>query len=526
MSKLKSNHPPLDTIDNVHEGVTVAHLYISALRAYPQKIAAVSSSASLTYLELEQRSWKIAHDILAKGVKPQETVGVLSSNCTDLMAAIIAVQLVGAKYLPIHPMGSIEEQLFALSDSGATLLIADTQSFKERARDLHSLGMTAQVLFINGKESVNAIARANAFEPLTQSNHISRISYTGGTTGMPKGILQSHRTVVTKYMSMLATYEWPVVPKFLIQTPLSHAAGSFILPILMKGGAMYFSENSTSENLLANILEHDVNMTFMVPTQVYRLLDSGLLTKSTRGSMELIIYGAAPISPNRLRQAIELAGPIFAQVYGQSEAPLSVTYLSRQDHVSSNYERLRSCGRPMIGSNVAILDANQQPVSSGDIGELCVKGPLVMEGYLNRPSETELVFKGGWLHTGDVAKMDAEGYIYIVDRMKDMIISGGFNVFPGEIESTLSAHESVAVTAVIGAPDDVWGEKVVAVVVLKPGFETSADTLIKYTRSKLGPLKTPKLIVFLDEMPQTALGKIDKKAIRKQFWAEAERNVA
>jgi fatty-acyl-CoA synthase len=238
-----------------------------------------------------------------------------------------------------------------------------------------------------------------------------------------------------------------------------------------------------------------------------------------------LMYGAAPMTPARIREAIGVFGPVLVQGYGQTEAPNTLLTLTREDHLSQDDRRLASAGRPYPGITLAVLDDDDRPVTQGQVGEICVRGSLVMSGYWKQPEQTAQALRNGWLHTGDMAWQDEEGYFYIVDRKKDMIISGGFNVYPKEIENVLATHAAVASVAVIGVPDPKWGEAVKAVVVLRPGASTTEAELMALAREKKGPVAAPKSVDFVESLPVTALGKPDKKALRARYWGGQQRAV-
>jgi fatty-acyl-CoA synthase len=261
---------------------------------------------------------------------------------------------------------------------------------------------------------------------------------------------------------------------------------------------------------------------------IYTLLDQPGLDRRRLASLQSLIYGASPMAPSRLVEGLERIGPVFAQLYGQTEGyPLS--FLRREDHDPAQPALFASCGAPTSGSTVALLDDDDQPVAPGEVGELCARGPQVMLGYLNQPELSAATLRNGWLHTGDLARADARGFLYIVDRKKDMIVSGGFNVYPRDVEDVISSHPAVAMCAVIGVPDAKWGEAVTAVVQLRPGVQadpaTLGEALTALVRQKKGSVMAPKHIQFTDEMPRTAVGKIDKKQLRAPHWAHQARQV-
>jgi len=269
--------------------------------------------------------------------------------------------------------------------------------------------------------------------------------------------------------------------------------------------------------VLEAIQTHRINCLLLVPTMIYALLNHPRLAEYDLSSLETIFYGASAMSPARLREAIQKLGPIFFQFYGQVEAPMSISVLRRREHDIDDPLRLASCGRPVPWVRVALLNESLEEVAAGEPGEICVRGPLVMSGYFNRPEQTAEAFSGGWLHTGDVAVRDAGGFLRIVDRKKDMIISGGFNVYPREIEDAMTAHPAVLNCAVIGVPDEHWGEAVKAIVVLRDGVVASVDELREFVKSRKGSHQTPKSIEFVSAIPLTAVGKPDKKLLRAQY---------
>jgi fatty-acyl-CoA synthase len=254
------------------------------------------------------------------------------------------------------------------------------------------------------------------------------------------------------------------------------------------------------------------------------LLDHPALATTDLSSLDLVLYGASPMSPTRLVEGIERIGPVFSQLYGQTECyPVSV--LRKADHDPKQPELFLSCGFPIAACDARILDENDQEVPDGEAGEICVRAPHVMKEYWKRPEQTAETLKSGWLHTGDIARVDQRGYMFILDRKKDMIVSGGFNIFPREVEDVLSTHSGVAMVAVVGVPDDKWGEAVTAVVVSKPGAEPDERELIELVKTRKGSAHAPKQVKFVSEMPMTGVGKIDKKVLRAQFWQGRDRMV-
>jgi acyl-CoA synthetase (AMP-forming)/AMP-acid ligase II len=266
-------------------------------------------------------------------------------------------------------------------------------------------------------------------------------------------------------------------------------------------------------------------LTLLVPTMIYAVLDHPALATTDLSSLQTVMYGASPMSPARMAEALERMGSVFCQLYGQTECAGLATALWRDEHDRTDLHRLTSCGKPIPGVRVSIRDEAGAPVPDDTPGEICVQGPSVMLGYWKQPELTAAALSDGWLRTGDIAVRDADGYVYIVDRKKDMIVSGGFNIFPREVEDVLTAHPAVSNVAVIGVPDDKWGEAVKALVVRKPGAIVRAEEVIQLVRDKKGPVYAPKTVEFLDALPLTPVGKADKKTLRARYWAGQTRNV-
>jgi fatty-acyl-CoA synthase len=340
------------------------------------------------------------------------------------------------------------------------------------------------------------------------------MNYTGGTTGRAKGTVRRHRGVVALTASVLADFEFPREPQFLAAGPISHVTGSNVLPTLIRGGCVRLLAKFDPDEVCRRIDKDRINATLLVPTMIYALLDCESVRTANLGSLGLLLYGASAMSPARLAEGIDRLGPVFAQLYGQTECH-PITYLPRRDHDLGDASALGSCGYASTSCDVRLLDDEGQPVEDGSVGEICVRSPACIDGYWNRPQETAEAFKFGWLHTGDLGVRDHRGRFSIVDRKKDMIVTGGFNVYPKEIEDVLTSLSGVAAAAVVGLPDPKWGEAVTAFVVAKPGAELAAPELLEQIRAAKGSMLTPKRIEFVDALPLTPVGKVDKRALRR-----------
>lgn len=514
---------------NLYCSGTVAAQYRSAFRAFASREALVDGATRWSYAELADRCHQMARYFQSLGLARQDGIALLAGNDANAVVVIIAAQLLGLRYTALHPMGALADQSFVLRDASIRLLVVDGQRFAERGRELKALGGVETVVSLGPADfGPDAVAAIQAFDPSetpidVQPDDVSKISYTGGTTGRSKGVIQLQRTVLTMTLQQLAGWDWPEPTRFLVTTPISHAGGSMMLPTFLRGGALVLTDRYQPARFLQLVQEQRITTAFLVPTQIYGLLDFSDRARYDTSSLQLILYGAAPIAPARLAEAMRAFGPIFGQLYGQVEAPMTIAYLRKDEHHPA---LLQSCGRPLPGNEVRLFDKNLREVSTGEVGELCVRSPLTMAGYLNRPEETGQAFAGEWLHTGDMARFDAQGYLYLVDRAKDMIITGGFNVYSSEVEACLALHPAVAQAAVIGVPDAKWGESVMAIVVIKPGAtQPSAEELMAFVQQHKGPVVAPKAVVFADALEMTPLGKVNKKALRLRFWQDQERQI-
>lgn len=357
------------------------------------------------------------------------------------------------------------------------------------------------------------------------------LSPTGGTTGMPKGVMNTHRsaqTFIAHFINSIS-YGGDEFPVNLAAAPMTHSAGLLAVPCTARGGTVVVLGKPDPALLLGAIARHKVTEFFLPPTVIYKLLDIPGIEKIDFSSLRYFLYGAAPMSVEKLKRAIEVFGPVMTGGYGQTECPASISFLTPAEHFVAGRiagdQRLSSVGRPNPLVRVEILNDSNELLAQGETGEICVRGDLVMKGYYKAPEKTAEAIVDGWLHTGDVGYLDAEGYLHITDRKKDMIISGGFNVYPSEVEQVIWAHPAVQDCAVIGVPDDKWGESVKAVVELSPGQAVGADELMALCREKLGPVKSPKTVDFTAALPRSAAGKVLKKDLRAPYWANAQRAI-
>lgn len=517
--------------DPLYAFPTVGEQTLRALARYPSRTAFSWPGGSITYRGATDLIGRTQSVFMRLELPPGTRVAFLTANRADTWCAGVAAQLSRFALTWLHPLGSLEDQLFQIEDSGSQVLVVDAAAFRDRGGELAARAVGVKTIFTLGRadygidllktiEQAGSAAARNFAEP----HDIASLNYTGGTTGKSKGALRYHREYGGFAAAILADFEIPEAARYLTVAPISHVAGTKVLPTLMRGGTVHMLKGFDPEAVLNTIERERINFTLFVPTMIYVLLDHPALDKSDLSSLELVLYGASAMSPSRLVEGIERIGPVFSQLYGQTECyPVSV--LRKADHDPRTPELFLSCGFPIAACEVRILDDDDREVKTGDPGEICVRAPHVMAEYWKRPKTTAETLKNGWLRTGDIARKDERGYMYILDRKKDMIVSGGFNIFPREVEDVLSQHPDVAMVAVVGVPDDKWGEAVTAVVVAREGTQPDPDELINLVKARKGSAHAPKQIRFVKELPMTGVGKVDKKVLRASFWAGRARMV-
>lgn len=510
---------------------TACEQTLRALARYPERTAFSWPGGSITYRGATDLIGRIQSVFMQLNFEPGTRVAFLTANRADTWCAGVAAQLSRLSITWLHPLGSLDDQLFQLEDSEAQMLVIDGATFRDRGGELAARATDVKTVFTLGSadygvDLLAAIEAAGGATPrcFAAADDLSTLNYTGGTTGKSKGALRTHRQNGGMATAILADFEIPDRPTYLTAAPISHVAGTKVLPTLMRGGTVHMLKGFDPEAVFKTIERERINFTLFVPTMIYVMLDHPTLDKTDLSSLELLLYGASAMSPSRLVEGIERIGPVFSQLYGQTECyPVSV--LRKADHDPKTPEMFTSCGFPIAACQVKILDDNDREVATGEAGEICVRAPHVMAEYWKRPEQTAETLKSGWLHTGDIARSDERGYLFILDRKKDMIVSGGFNIFPREVEDVLSQHPDVAMVAVVGVPDDKWGEAVTAVVVAREGTRPNADELINLVKTKKGSAHAPKHIKFVTELPMTGVGKVDKKVLKAGFWTGRDRMV-
>ncbi len=500
-------------------------------------VAYRSAAEVWTYDDAGRMSCRIAHGLLEAGTTRETKVAVLSPNAPLAWICVLGIWRAGGAWVPLNPGSPVEDTATLLERFDVEVLFYDRSLDAQVEQIRARLG---SVLLIALGEGTNDVHFGSWIDgrPETRPDvaydmdDVVAVAATGGTTGLPKGVMNTHRTFSTMVAHQMLALSYPDGAKIvnLVAAPMTHTAGLLSLQTTARGGAVVSVPRATPDEILPAIEQYGVTEVFLPPTVVYRLLDVLEHRDADTSSLRYLIYGAAPMSVEKLRLGFERLGPVFIEGYGQMEAPLAITFLRPQEHLVDGRiapaNRLSSCGRPypLVTLVVKHTDTGAE-LATGETGEICVRGDLVMKGYYRDPDRTAEVLKDGWLHTGDVGHLDEHGYLHLTDRKKDLIISGGFNVYPSEVEQVIWAHPAVADCAVIGAPDDDWGERVTAVVELKPGQTATADELKHRCREALGPIRSPKEVVFVDLLPRSVNGKVLKKDVRAGFWADRDRAI-
>jgi fatty-acyl-CoA synthase len=502
---------------------------------YPRETALVQGDVRLSYTEMFGRIRQTGRALQKLGLGPGDRLAFVMADSPALLEVMYGALWAGITTVPLNARLSLEDHKYMIEDAQARALVFDA-STAERGHELLA-GCAIEFAIATDEAAVpergelleRLIARQDggAGAPAIDPDGECLIQYTGGTTGFPKGVLHSHRTLLASLYS--ATLELDVRPGEVSAhiAPLTHSGMVYVLPVWARGGTNVVLGGFDPSKLLHTIEHERVTSTLMVPTMLYFLLDLPGIADRDLSSLRTLTYGAAPMGPERIEQALDVFGPIFIQVYGQSEAPAQITVLTKRDHVRGreNPDLLRSCGRPVTIVDVRCADDALASVPDGEPGEILVRGPNVTLGYINKPEETAAALRDGWLCTGDIGVRDEQGYFYIVDRKKDMIVSGGFNVYPKEVEQTLFGHPAVRDVCVVGVPDEKWGEAVKAVVVVDANAATTSAELIEFVKEHKGSVLAPKSVDFVDAIPLTSIGKHDKKALRESYWAGRERAV-
>ncbi|GAA1735634.1 AMP-binding protein [Aeromicrobium alkaliterrae] len=480
---------------------------------------------SLTYREVQGLAARIAAALAAQGVRPGGKVAILSANDPTSFSCVFGISLAGAVWCPINPRNEAAENRDLLSAFDCEVLIYQEAFAPLVDRIADDLPGVHTFVCVDGSP-VRGIDWDTFLEPAEavearEPEGVAMLVGTGGTTGKPKGVLLTETNLETMTSMTLIGYPFGRRPVYLAIAPLTHAAGVLCLPVLALGGEIVIMRSPDVHRFLELVEHRRVTHTFMPPTLIYALLGSDRLDATDLSSLECFWYGAAPMSVTRLEESLRRIGPVMGQLFGQTEAPMMISMLPPAEHFEADGSvatgRLASAGRPAPLVTVEIMDEDGTLLARGERGEVVVRSSLVMAGYYRNPEATAEASAFGWHHTGDIGYLDDDGYLFIVDRAKDMIISGGFNVYSTEVEQAVMAFDGVRDCAVLGLPDEKWGERVVAVVQAEPGTPIDGDALRAFVKERIGSVKTPKEVHVWDDLPRSKVGKVVKPEIKEQL---------
>lgn len=506
------------------------------VRLNPARTCLKDAQVSRTYAEVQRQTYRIGNALILDGLKPRAKAAVYSPNSATAFECLLGILRSGAAWVPVNARNAPAENAYILDNCNVEILFYHSEFERNIALFREQCPKIRHCICIDREGDGNpALADWIGDAPETDPDvpadmeDVASVFSSGGTTGRPKGVLWTHRVWQTMISNFFAAIPCGKAPVHLVIAPMTHAAGGVGIMLMAMGATQVILPGFDAEKVATAIEREKVTHMFLPPTAIYVLLAHPGLKQHDFSSLEAFIYAAAPMSVDKLKECLDVFGPVMVQTFGQAEAPMVCTVLDQQDHqVVGNPElehRLASCGRPTLHTPVAIMDDDGKLLPPGERGEIVVRGDLVMPGYHNNPEATAEVSTFGWHHTGDIGYLDADHFLYIVDRKKDMIISGGFNVYPSEVEQVIWSHPAVQDCAVIGVPDDKWGEAVKAVIELKPGERATEDEILKLCKTQLGSVKTPKSVEFWDELPRSPVGKVRKKDIREKFWKDAKRSI-
>lgn len=496
----------------------------------------VQGERSWSYSQVIARTHRIACACAASGFVKGSKAAVLSPNDPDALIAILGLLRADMVWLPINPRYTLDDIIELLGRFDCELLIVHP-TFESVLDQIRSAAPGIRLILTLGEENGAAGALENWIAPLgsrhesagSSADDVVAIMTTGGTTGRPKGVLQTNRGFETYIANHIATMGHGGRPNYLVVAPLTHAAGFMCFPMLARGGTIFITQG-TDPRTVANAMQHHaITDLFVPPTLIYTMLADEAIRAMRFPALKCLLYGAAPMSVEKLREALLWLGPVLHQGFAQVEALMICTVLRPEDHFIhgeiAGSERLSSCGRPAPFVMMAVMGEDGALLPNGSIGEIVVRSGNVMLGYYKDPDSTAEASRFGWHHTGDLGFRDDEGFYHLVDRARDLIISGGYNIFPSEVEQVIWGHPAVQDCAVVGAPDPKWGEAVTAIVELKPGQSVDADELIALCRNRIGSLKAPKAVLFWAELPRSPVGKVLKRDIRDKLWAGQSRRI-
>ncbi len=519
--------------------MNIGDLLTKSAIIHPDHLALAHGRKRLTYAQFHTRANRLANALIRLGIRAGENVALLQFNCPEMLESMFACFKAGFGAVPINFRLHPKECAYIINNAQARAVIT-SEEFNWPILDIRNEISQAEFLItVSGaeKELIDyedlLSAESDQFKDAeTAPEDVAWLFYTSGTTGRPKGAMLTHRNLLVMILNYFADYGFLSSKDAILHAaPLSHGSGLYALPNIAKGATNIILESKSfdPELVFKTVEEYRVTNMFAAPTMVKLLVNSSSIKRYDISSMKNLIYGGGPTLVEDLKKAIEKLGPCLTQLYGLGETPMTITYLPHRDHVldgtDKEMKRLASAGIPRTGVEVKIMGLDDREVPFGEMGEVAVRSAVVMKGYWHNPEATTRALRNGWLHTGDLGYMDEDGYLYLMDRSKDMIISGGENIYPREIEEVIIRHPAVREVAVIGIPDTKWGEAIKAVVSLVPGFAATEEELIAFCKDNIASYKKPGSIDIVDELPKNNYGKVVKLELRAKYWKDETRQI-
>lgn len=524
--------------------MNLADLFVRAARSAPEDPALITPGGRWSYAELDELSNALAHELVRIGLTTGDRVATFSGNRAEVVMYEFACYKSGLPRVPVNSRLSAGELAHILRNSGAVAVIVDADHEATAREIVDQVPDLRYVIALSDDRAQRWPTPVQRFEHAALAATDDRspvrvdvagespavLHFTSGSTGTLKAAVQTVGNRTEMLTKIHSSPDLRIGPgeRCLYVAPITHASGKFLLGALSAGGCGVVLDGFDVKTWFQAVEEESVTVAFVVPTILNRLVDDDLARTADVRSLRRILYGAAPMSPARLRAAAEIFGCDFVQAYGCGETTGVVLVLDSNDHraaLAGDVELLSSCGRAVFNTDVRVLRENGTACDAGELGEIAIRGRDVVTEYWNEPELTAENFRDGWFWTGDIGRVRQDGYFFLVDRRKDMIVSGGFNVYAVEVESALLQHPAVAQVAVVGVPDRTWGEAVKAVVVLRDGTDLTEQDLISFCAERLASMKKPRSVDFVDDLPVNPNGKLDRRAVRSRYWAAEERKV-
>ncbi len=502
----------------------------------PDKVGLIFEDRRLTFAEISRRVYRLANSMIDLGIKKGDRIAMLSNNCPEYLEFYFAAAAIGAAPVGINYRLVDREIEYIVNNAEAKLLVVGKtygpiiESIREKLVTEHFIWVEEEIGGMHEYESL--IASASEVEPRVDidENDVAMQMYTSGTTGNPKGAMLTHRNILSSVIGAVIDIEAGSDSRFYTPAPLYHMAGVLAGLIgWMQGATLTLSRDFVPAECLRTIQDNKITHAVLVPAMTIFCLQVPGIEKYDFSSFEMLLSGASPFPFEALKGALKAFGCKIGQVFGQTESAGIMTFLGPEYHVLESDERreriMKSAGKDMWQNEVRVVDEDDKDIMPGEIGEVIGRGPNNMIGYWKLPEATAAALKGGWLRTGDLGTVDEEGFIYIVDRKKDMIVSGAENIYPAEIENVLMSHPAIVEAAVIGVPHESWGESVKAIIALKSGGEATEDDIVSHCREHLAGYKIPRSIDFVDALPRNPSGKVLKTKLREKYWEGYEKRV-